>query len=152
MKNNIRITKIFKFESGHALFGYDGLCKNIHGHSYKLYVTLIGTPISDNTHAKQGMVMDFGDLKKIINNSIVTPFDHATILNVSSPDKELADELEKRGHKIQRVNYQPTSEMILLDFVEKIKKELPDNLKLHALKLRETETCFAEWFASDNPT
>ena len=47
MQDNIRITKIFKFETGHALNGYDGLCKNIHGHSYKLSDTVIGKPIED---------------------------------------------------------------------------------------------------------
>lgn len=62
--SNIRITKLFSFETGHALYGYDGKCKNVHGHSYKLSVTVIGKPISDASHIKHGMVIDFGDLKK----------------------------------------------------------------------------------------
>ncbi|MBL6662044.1 MAG: 6-carboxytetrahydropterin synthase [Flavobacteriaceae bacterium] len=149
MDKVIRITKEFKFETGHALYGYDGLCKNVHGHSYKLSVTLLGTPITDPDHVKYGMVMDFGDLKKIVNETIVTPFDHATVLNVDSPHKELADTMESRGHKIMRVQYQPTSEMMVLDFAEKIKARLPEQLKLHHLILRETETSYAEWYASD---
>lgn len=149
MDKVIRITKEFKFETGHALYGYDGLCKNVHGHSYKLSVTLLGTPITDPDHVKYGMVMDFGDLKKIVNETIVTPFDHATVLNVDSPHKELADTMESRGHKIMRVLYQPTSEMMVLDFAEKIKARLPEQLKLHHLILRETETSYAEWYASD---
>jgi 6-pyruvoyltetrahydropterin/6-carboxytetrahydropterin synthase len=149
MDKVIRITKEFKFETGHALYGYDGLCKNVHGHSYKLSVTLLGTPITDPDHVKYGMVMDFGDLKKIVNETIVTPFDHATVLNVDSPHKELADTMESRGHKIMRVQYQPTSEMMILDFAEKIKARLPEQLKLHHLILRETETSYAEWYASD---
>ena len=48
----IRITKKFEFEAGHALYGYDGKCKNIHGHSYKLWVTVIGSPIEDSSHVK----------------------------------------------------------------------------------------------------
>ena len=95
------------------------------------------------------MVMDFSDLKKIVNETIVTPFDHATVLNVDSPHKELADTMESRGHKIMRVQYQPTSEMMVLDFAEKIKARLPEQLKLHHLILRETETSYAEWYASD---
>ena len=150
MDKVIRITKEFKFETGHALYGYDGLCKNVHGHSYKLSVTLLGTPIADPDHVKYGMVMDFGDLKKIVKETIVTPFDHATVLNVDSPHKELADTMESRGHKIMRVQYQPTSEMMILDFAEKIKYRLPKHLKLHSLKLRETETAFAEWHAADH--
>tara|TARA_Y100000385_G_C12800839_1_gene511786 strand:- start:41 stop:499 length:459 start_codon:yes stop_codon:yes gene_type:complete len=149
MDKVIRITKEFKFETGHALYGYDGLCKNVHGHSYKLSVTLLGTPITDPDHVKYGMVMDFSDLKKIVNETIVTPFDHATVLNVDSPHKELADTMEIRGHKIMRVQYQPTSEMMVLDFAEKIKARLPEQLKLHHLILRETETSYAEWYASD---
>ena len=149
MDKVIRITKEFKFETGHALYGYDGLCKNVHGHSYKLSVTLLGTPIADPDHVKYGMVMDFGDLKKIVKETIVTPFDHATVLNVDSPHKELADTMESRGHKIMRVQYQPTSEMMILDFAEKIKARLPEQLKLHHLILRETETSYAEWYASD---
>lgn len=149
MDKVIRITKEFKFETGHALYGYDGLCKNVHGHSYKLSVTLLGTPIADPDHVKYGMVMDFGDLKKIVKETIVTPFDHATVLNVDSPHKELADTMESRGHKIMRVQYQPTSEMMILDFAEKIEARLPEQLKLHHLILRETETSYAEWYASD---
>jgi 6-pyruvoyltetrahydropterin/6-carboxytetrahydropterin synthase len=149
MDKVIRITKEFKFETGHALYGYDGLCKNVHGHSYKLSVTLLGTPITDPNHVKYGMVMDFSDLKKIVNETIVTPFDHATVLNVDSPHKELADTMESRGHKIMRVQYQPTSEMMVFDFAEKIKARLPEQLKLHHLILRETETSYAEWYASD---
>ena len=149
MSTKIRITKEFKFETGHALYGYDGLCKNVHGHSYKLAVTLIGIPIADQNHVKFGMVMDFSDLKKIVNEIIVTPFDHATVLNVNSPHKELADSMEKGGHKIVRVHYQPTSEMMIIDFAERIQAKLPSHLTLKRLLLRETETSFAEWVADD---
>lgn len=149
MSTSIRITKEFKFETGHALFGYDGLCKNVHGHSYKLAVTILGKPITDPSDVKFGMVMDFSDLKAIVNTLIVKPFDHATVLNINSPHKELADAMEKRGHKIIRVPYQPTSEMMILDFAEKISSALPDHLKLQRLVLRETETSFAEWLAED---
>ena len=148
--SNIRITKQFTFETGHALYGYDGKCKNVHGHSYKLSVTVIGTPISDNSHVKFGMVIDFGDLKKIVKAEIVDVFDHATVFNKNTPHVELAAELSKRGHNVLLVDYQPTSEMMVIDFAEKIKKHLPEHITLHSLKLQETETSFAEWYASDN--
>ena len=148
--NKIRITKQFSFETGHALYGYDGKCKNVHGHSYRLDVTVIGAPISDNTNVKFGMVIDFGDLKTIVKDEIVDVFDHATVFNKNTPHVELAKELESRGHNVLLVNYQPTSEMMVIDFAEKIKKRLPSNIKLHSLKLQETATSFAEWFASDN--
>jgi len=150
MNKTIRITKEFRFETGHALPGYDGLCRNVHGHSYHLSVTLIGQPISDPSHVKYGMVIDFSDLKKIVNEEIVDPFDHATVLNVDSEHKALADTMEAQGHKVIRVTYQPTSEMMLFDFVEKIQKRLPEHLKLASLKLRETATAYAEWYADDH--
>ncbi|GAB4153463.1 MAG: 6-carboxytetrahydropterin synthase [Winogradskyella sp.] len=149
--SKIRITKQFSFETGHALYGYDGKCKNVHGHSYRLDVTVIGTPISDNTNVKFGMVIDFGDLKAIVKDEIVDVFDHATVFNKNTPHVELAKELESRGHNVLLVDYQPTSEMMVIDFAKKIQNRLPDTIKLHSLKLQETATSFAEWFASDNP-
>lgn len=146
----IRITKQFNFETGHALYGYDGKCRNVHGHSYKLSVTVIGTPITDPSHVKLGMVIDFGDLKKIVKEEIVDPFDHATVFNKNTPHISLAKELMSRDHKVILADYQPTSENMVIDFAEKIKARLPKNLELNSIKLQETETSFAEWFASDN--
>ena len=148
--SKIRITKQFSFETGHALYGYDGKCKNVHGHSYKLSVTVIGTPITDTSHVKLGMVIDFGDLKKIVKEDIEDVFDHATVFNKNTPHLELAQELEKRGHNVILVDYQPTSENMVIDFANKIKARLPENIALHSLKLKETETSYAEWYASDN--
>lgn len=148
--STIRITKQFSFETGHALYGYDGKCRNVHGHSYKLSVTVIGTPISDSSHVKYGMVIDFGDLKKIVNEEIVDIFDHATVFNKNTPHVELAAELKNRGHHVLLVDYQPTSEMMVIDFAEKIGSRLPQNIRLHSIKLQETESSFAEWYASDH--
>lgn len=148
--SNIRITKQFSFETGHALYGYDGKCKNVHGHSYRLDVTVIGQPITDNTNVKFGMVIDFTDLKKIVKEEIVDVFDHATVFNKNTPHVELAKELQERDHNVLLVDYQPTSEMMVIDFASKIKKRLPNNIELHSLKLQETATSYAQWFASDN--
>lgn len=148
--SNIRITKQFSFETGHALYGYDGKCKNVHGHSYRLEVTVIGQPISDHTNVKYGMVIDFSDLKKIVKEEIVDVFDHATVFNKNTPHVELAKELQQRDHNVLLVDYQPTSEMMVIDFAHKIKHRLPNNIKLHSLKLQETATSYAQWFASDN--
>ena len=148
--NTIRITKEFSFETGHALYGYDGKCRNVHGHSYKLSVTVIGKPISEPGLIKLGMVIDFGDLKKIVKQEVVDPFDHATVFNKNTPHIELAQELESRGHKVILADYQPTSENMVIDFAEKISSKLPEDIKLHSLKLRETHSAYAEWYASDN--
>lgn len=148
--NTIRITKQFTFETGHALYGYDGKCRNVHGHSYKLHVTVIGSPNNDSNHVKYGMVIDFSDLKKIVKKEIVELFDHATVFNKNTPHIELAKLLKDRGHNVLLVDYQPTSEMMIIDFAKKIEKELPPFIKLHSLKLQETESSYAEWLASDN--
>ena len=148
--SNIRITKQFSFETGHALYGYDGKCKNVHGHSYKLSVSVIGKPITDNSNVKYGMVIVFTDLKKIVKEEIVDLFDHATVFNQNTPHIELASELKSRGHHVILVEYQPTSENMVIDFAQKIQSRLPENIALHSLKLQETDTSFAEWYASDN--
>lgn len=148
--STIRITKQFTFETGHALYGYDGKCKNVHGHSYKLSVTVIGSPILDSNNVKFGMVIDFTDLKKIVKEEVVDQFDHATVFNQNTPHIELARELQSRDHHVILVDYQPTSENMVIDFAERISKRLPQNITLFSLKLQETETSFAEWFASDN--
>ena len=148
--STIRITKRFSFEAGHALYGYDGKCKNLHGHSYKLSVTVIGTPITDKTNPKFGMVIDFTDLKSIVSEEIVDKFDHATIFNKNTPHVKLAKTLKDEGHNVLLVDYQPTTECMVTDFARKITKRLPINLKLHSLKLQETESSYAEWVSTDN--
>ncbi len=148
--SRIRITKQFNFETGHALYGYDGKCRNVHGHSYKLSVTVIGSPITDKSNVKYGMVIDFSDLKKIVQEEIVHKFDHATVFNQNTPHIELARELESRGHDVILVDYQPTSENMVIDFAQRIKNRLPQNIQLFALRLQETESSYAEWFQSDN--
>lgn len=148
--SNIRITKQFSFETGHALYGYDGKCKNVHGHSYKLSVTVLGKPIADATNVKFGMVIDFTDLKRIVKEEIVDQFDHATVFNKNTPHLELANELKSRDHHVILVDYQPTSENMVIDFAQRIKARLPESIQLFSLKLQETTSSFAEWFQSDN--
>ncbi|HPE42680.1 MAG TPA: 6-carboxytetrahydropterin synthase [Bacteroidales bacterium] len=148
--HNIRITKEFKFEMAHALIGYDGPCRNIHGHSYELKVTLIGKPINDTSDPKQGMVIDFGDLKKIVKKQVVDVFDHALVLN-KTMNPEAVETLRKHFEKIYVLDYQPTSELMVADFAARIASSLPDKVKVYSVLLRETGTAYAEWYASDNP-
>jgi 6-pyruvoyltetrahydropterin/6-carboxytetrahydropterin synthase len=145
----VRITKIFRFEMAHALMGYDGLCSNLHGHSYELRVTVIGEPESAAASPKCGMLMDFSDLKRIVNACIVDRFDHALVLN-SQSDRELVAQLCRHYRKVELVPYQPTSERMLLHFAEMLRQELPPQVRLHSLRLGETATSYAEWHAEDN--
>ena len=147
--STIRVTKSFGFETGHALYGYDGLCKNVHGHSYKLHVTVVGRPIDDQNHVKNGMVIDFKDLKSIVKSEVVDVFDHATVFNKNTPHVKLAKILSDSGHKVLLVDYQPTSEKMVIDFAHRIASRLPAHIKLHNLRLHETATAYAEWYAKD---
>ena len=143
----IRITKQFKFEMAHALYGYDGLCKNIHGHSYRLWVTIIGNVLEEKENVKDGMVLDFSLLKKIVKPNIVDKYDHSFVLNGSSPH---ADIDLSAFEKVFYLPYQPTSENLVYDFVQIIKEKLPKNISLHKVVLSETANSYAEWCADDN--
>ncbi len=146
----IRVTKEFRFEMGHALHGYDGLCKNVHGHSYRLFVTVIGKPITDIYDEKLGMVVDFGDLKRIVNREIVDKFDHAIVLNETQKDEIIPVEGSPLFERYYLLPYQPTCENMIADFAERIKKQLPEGIALYSLKMHETATSYAEWYAEDN--
>lgn len=145
----IRVTKVFTFDMAHALHGYDGLCKNIHGHTYRLSVTLIGKTIQEEGHAKQGMVIDFSDFKKIVKEKVVDVFDHTLVLNANSPHAKiqgLADNFER----LILTDYQPSCENLLIDILSRINANLPSNVELCNVRLEETPTSYAEWFKSDN--
>ncbi|HCC69826.1 MAG TPA: 6-carboxytetrahydropterin synthase QueD [Bacteroidales bacterium] len=144
----IRVTKEFAFETAHALWNYDGPCRNVHGHSYKLFVTVSGVTVKDTENPKNGMVIDFGDLKKIVSNKVVSVFDHAVVINMV--EKEKIEALDKMFGNVLVVDYQPTCENLVADIADRIKPHLPVNTYLHNLRLYETATSYAEWFADDN--
>ena len=145
----IRLTKEFSFEAAHALGGYDGPCREIHGHSYRLFVTIKGEPSTDPMNPKQGMVMDFGVLKKIVNEEIISRFDHALVLR-STADEGLRRVLLEQFDNVVTVEYQPTCENMLDDFAHRLMKRLPEGVTLHSLRLHETASSYAEWYAEDN--
>ncbi len=150
LKNQfIRVTKKFTFDMAHALYGYDGPCKNIHGHTYVFYVTLKGKALENENHPKNGMVIDFTDFKKIVNEQVVSVFDHSLVLNLNSPHADLT-QLHDNFEKINYVPYQPSCENLLIDFLNRINLKLPKNVIVNSLKLEETPTSFAEWFLEDN--
>jgi len=146
----IRLTKEFSFEAAHALDGYDGPCRELHGHSYRLFVTVKGTPLATAGDPKEGMVMDFGVLKRIVNDEIIAQYDHALILQRSGETEALRKMLAQQFRNIVEVDYRPTCENMLADFADRIRTRLPQGVELHALRLHETATSFAEWFAEDN--
>lgn len=145
----IRVTKFYDFEMAHALWNYDGLCKNIHGHTYQLYVTVMGTPIEDVSDKKMGMVIDFGDLKKIVKHEIVDQLDHSLIIYKDAPHDKLL-ELKDMYQRHFVFDFQPTCENLVIWMVNKIKPLLPPGVELKKVKLFETASSSAEWDAADN--
>ena len=133
----------------HTLYEYDGLCRNIHGHSYNLEVTISGEPRNEPGHPKDGMVLDFSELKTIVKSRIVDRFDHALMVNNLVPEKQM-ELLRQTTNRIIVVNFQPTSENIVVYIAEILQQHLPAGVKLFSIRLFETVTSFAEWFESDN--
>lgn len=146
----IRLTKEFSFEMAHTLAGYDGPCREIHGHSYRLFVTVRGVPVRDPQSPRYGMVMDFGDLKHIVGRLIVERYDHALVLRETPENHAALEAMRGTYTKIIVTPYQPTCENMVEDFARAIAAELPAGVELFSVKLHETATSFAEWYASDN--
>lgn len=140
-EQSVEVCKSFTFEAAHALDGYEGKCKNIHGHSYVLEVTLKGKVDQSPTRSAQGMVIDFGDIKAIVKEHILPIYDHCLLLKHDSRFKELIAE----NQKTRFVHFQPTCENMLLEIVWILKNHIPQNVSLEKCFLRETATSYAVW-------
>jgi 6-pyruvoyltetrahydropterin/6-carboxytetrahydropterin synthase len=140
----IRVTKRFTFEMAHALRCHDGQCANIHGHSYVLDITISGTPAITPGHPKDGMVIDFADLKRMVK-PIVDRYDHALFLHELECGS--VDASNALFGRVIFTSYQPTCENILLAIVDELAPKLPADVKLSAARLQETATSWAEWEA-----
>lgn len=145
----IRVTREFTFEMAHALWNYDGPCRNIHGHSYKLYVTVFGKPLLDSANTKHGMVIDFSELKRIVKENVIDYFDHSVVISSQAGDLELKN-IREMFDKFYIVSYQPTCENLVIHMADILKEKLPSGIDLFSLRLCETATSYAEWYASDN--
>jgi len=146
----IRVTKRFHFEMAHALHGYDGLCRNIHGHSYNLEITIYGNVFRSPGDPKDGMVMDFHELKMLVKTHVTEKLDHALMVNRLIDHRHL-EALQLTTSRILVVDFQPTTENILQYIADMLKPLLPEGVTLYSIRLYETITSFAEWVASDNP-
>jgi len=147
---HIRLTRVFHFDMAHVLLDYPGKCKNIHGHTYKLEVTVWGILCNEEYSPNKGMLIDFTDFKNLIQNEIIAVWDHALMIHQNS-DPVLLSALKNNYEKIITVPFQPTTENMICELATIIKKILPSDLQLFSLRLYETEKSFAEWYASENP-
>lgn len=148
-QEKIRVTKTFTFDMGHALFGYDGPCKDIHGHTYHLSVTVLGFPVQETGNPKDGMVVDFGYIKTEVNQRILERFDHALVLNSVLPEN-IKEGINLATTKVEFVDFQPSCENLLLYFKNELNGVFQEKgWDLISMKLYETPTSFAEWYHSD---
>lgn len=135
----MKISKEFRWEMGHRIPLHQGPCRNVHGHSYRMFVELEGEPLDT------GMIMDFSDLNLLIK-PILEEFDHSFLC--SEDDKELIEFLKKMGLKHTIVKYYATVENICTDLFERIKKKIIEkncsNIKRLTIRIHETPNAYAE--------
>jgi 6-pyruvoyltetrahydropterin/6-carboxytetrahydropterin synthase len=138
----ISLTKIFNFEMAHAIHGYNGACKNIHGHSYELHVTVATSNIITDYIPAPGFIVDFKELKQLVNTGIIKKLDHKLVLS----DAYLAVNPAIKTHEnLVTWQVEPTAENLLIYMMKNLQQELPPSVKLEKLKLYETKDSFAEW-------
>lgn len=137
----LKLTKVFHFETAHAIHGYDGQCKNIHGHSYELHVTVSTLGEDKGYLPEPGFVLDFKDIKKVVVEEITGLFDHKIILS----KKYLEEHPEHNFENIVIWDFEPTAENILLFIKNKLQQKLPSLVKPVYLRLYETKNSYAEW-------
>ena len=140
----ISITKIFRFETAHAIHQYQGSCKNIHGHSYELHVTVKAKQSNEEYVDGLGIILDFKELKAIVQSQVVKLLDHKLLLSKAY----LAESKnEFKQDELVIFEVEPTAENILIFSRDQIRQVLPDHIQLYSLKLWETRDSYAEWSA-----
>lgn len=93
--------------------------------------------------------MDFGELKRLVQDQVIGPWDHALLLHKNS-SPELINQLQQNGEKLVLLPYQPSCENMLPDIKSRLHMTIPSGIQLFRLMLSETENFYAEWVASDD--
>ena len=138
----LSVTKIVHFEMAHALHGYKGACKNIHGHSYELQVTVTDEKAINEFIPAPGFIVDFKELKQCISKNLLQIFDHTLLLSTDY----LSDHPTLRNQEnLLEWKMEPTAENLLLFMKQQLLENLPNGIRLIKLKLFETKDSYAEW-------
>ncbi len=135
----VTLTRKFTFEMAHALEGYNGACRHIHGHSYKLLVSVAGRPSTTVGDPKLGMVMDFSELKGLVNSVILDVYDHSLVLKNGSISEDLLTQMRGQWSRIIITDFQPTCENMIVDMFTQLSAQMPAGVRLSELQLYETE-------------
>jgi len=150
MPATIAITRRLEFDAGHRLPNHKSQCRNVHGHRYALEITLSSEVIHEEGAADDGMVMDFGDIKRIANEKLVDLWDHAFL--VYRGDKVMVDFLAAiSGHKTVILDVVPTAENLAQAAFTILREAYHDRfghiLALTRVRLYETPNCWADAIA-----
>ena len=137
----LQITKIFRFEMAHAIHGYNGKCKDIHGHSYELHVTVSPTHDHENFLPGTGLIIDFKELKHLVQEGLIKHLDHKLVLS----GEYIKTHSVPRADNLQQWEYEPSAENILIYALRRLSGKLPEHIRLVSLKLFETSDSYAEW-------
>lgn len=138
----IRLTKIFHFEMAHAINNFPGICRYIHGHSYKLHVTVSSKHDIEKYIESPGYIIDFKDLKDVVFNEVILQLDHKLLLSEDYIKNNPG--LAMHGNLV-KWEAEPTVENLLVFVRKKLKDSLPSHITLTGLKIFETADSFAEW-------
>lgn len=138
----LSLTKIFHFEMAHAIHGYNGACKNIHGHSYELHVKVTAGNETNDYIASPGFILDFKELKLWVITAVISTFDHKLVLSSDYLEKNPAMKMHENPVMWKM---EPTAENLLLNFAKMLGEQMPPNIELLKLKLFETKDSYAEW-------
>jgi len=121
-----------------VLTNHDGLCKNLHGHTYRVDVS-----VSCGDGMSGDMVMDFKELKRIANETICERFDHAFMYNTASPgETEIAAVVERNGMRTVPIPFRSTAENLAKLFFSELEKKVEG---LSAVRVWETQDSSAEY-------
>nr|WP_295864922.1 6-carboxytetrahydropterin synthase [uncultured Chitinophaga sp.] len=138
----LQLTKIFSFETAHALHAYNGKCKNIHGHSYKLHVTVKGRDNSGAYLPAPGILVDFKVIKALVQETIVQHFDHRLILSAAYMQAHPGCSTQEN---LWVWDMEPSAENMVLYMQRVLQAALPEEVALAGLRLYETSDSYAEW-------
>lgn len=154
----LTVTKDFTWDSSHMLYGHNGLCKNVHGHTYKMQVEvsrLGNNSTIDFPITSEGMVVDFKNLKQMVEDKIISKLDHAFITSCTQAgcvqeaetEYQIVNVLEENGLKVFYLGVRPTAENMAIEFASVIDRniEATMGLKLVSITIWETPTSFAKY-------
>lgn len=134
----ITVTKTVKFDAAHVLTNHQGLCKNLHGHTYRVDVS-----VAQAEGDTRDMVIDFKDLKRIATETICDRFDHAFIYNTESEgEREIAGVVERYGMRTVAIPFRSTAENLAKLFYGQLKERIPG---VSSVKVWETADSCAEY-------